>query len=138
MGGTSSARDLLSACGTHDICCASCAYDHISVGSTHDLRSACVGFGADDSIGERPGTDNVCHASYDLRCAKCSSDLRSASCAYDLNDVDASDYLCNICGTNDIRSTDDVCSSNDIRCPSGANQLRSGSPHDLRRTHNGL
>merc|ERR1712048_1140360 len=97
----SSAHDLRSACGTHDIRCASYAYDHINVGSTHDLRSACgyIGFGAGDIIGERAGTDNVCHASYGLRCANCSSDLRCAigsshvrcaSCPHDLNDVSAS------------------------------------------------
>merc|ERR1712151_878586 len=119
MGGTSSARDLLSACGTRDIRCASCAYDHINVGSTHDLRSACVGFGADDSIGERASTDNLCHASYDLRCA--SDDLRST------------------CGSDDIRGTSSAhdlrsaCGTRDIRCASCAYDLiNNGSTHDLR------
>merc|ERR1712048_378688 len=101
-----------------------------------------IGFGACDIIGERASTDNVCLASYDLRCASCSSNIRYASSAYDLNYVDASanlhgtssayalcgsDDVC--CASDDLRST---CGSDDICCASCAyDHINVGSTHDL-------
>merc|ERR1712187_465440 len=134
--GTSSAHDIRI---SDDVCYAS-----------DNLRSACgyIGFGAGNIISEHAGTDNLFHASYNIRCANCSGDLRFASCAYHLNDVDASanihgtssahDIPCASCAyhLNDVDASDNLsstCCSNDI--PSSTNDLPR-TRHGLRSAYN--
>merc|ERR1712187_194756 len=105
----------------------SCAYHLNDVDASANIHGTCgyIGFGAGDIISERAGTDNLFHASYDLRYANCSNDIPSsahdlpcASCPHDFNDVGASDNLPSTCCSVDIpSSTNDLPRSrHGLRC----------------------
>merc|ERR1712187_514803 len=115
----------------------SCAYHLNDVDASANIHGTCgyIGFGAGDIISERAGTDNLFHASYDLRYANCSSDIRFASCAYHFNDVDASANIHGTSSAHDIRSSDDVCCASDNLCSTCGTDLHSANIHGTSSAH---
>merc|ERR1711879_316628 len=120
-----------------------CARDDNASSSTSAYRDDNIGCGAGDIISERASTDNLFHASYDLRCAYCSGDLHFTSCAYHLNDVDASANIQGISSAHDIpcascpHDFNDVGASDNLSSTCCSNDIRS-STNDLPRTRHGL